>query len=162
MSKKWYLDNLVDFLRWSVYITALINPTNSKKMTVLYNWGDAVYAFGTGSRRGRWQLRIPGSRAGAQSAELSSWRLHHQPQPHSLLIIYYIAVKSPPDRGHTHDRGLPGPRAVAVSLLAAHRPSLCLHASSYTLFFVLKGVRSYIVLQCELGSQQHRVVAIQF
>lgn len=125
----------------------MINPTNSKKMTVLYNWGDAVYAFGTGSRQGRWQLRIPGSRAGAQSAELSSWRLHHRPQPHSLLIIYYIAVKSAPDRGHTHDRGLPGPRAApslchcspltdpayAYTPLLAHS-SLCFKACALTLY----------------------------
>lgn len=109
-------------------------------MTVL-SWYDAVYASGKGSRQGRWQLRIPGSRAGS-SAELSScWRLHHRPQPHSLLIIYYIAVKSPPGRGHTHDRGLPGPRAVAVSLLAhrAYTPlrshsSLCFTRHALTLY----------------------------
>lgn len=110
-------------------------------MTFL-SWDDAVYASGKGSRRGRWQLRIPGSRAAGSSAELSSWRLHHRSQPHSLLIIYYIAVKSPPGRGHTHDRGLPSPRAVAVSLLA--------HRAYLTRLFVhtlcaSPGTSSYIV-----------------
>lgn len=110
---------------------ALVNPENANKMTVL-SWDGAVYASGKGSRQGRWQLRIPGSRAGS-SAELNSWRLHHRSQPHSLLIIYYIAVKSPPGRGHTHDLGLPSPRAVAVSLLA-HRAYTPLRSHSSLCF----------------------------
>lgn len=142
MARKWDLDNYLGFLRWTVYTIALVNPENANKMTFL-SWDDAVYASGKGSRQGRWQLRIPGSRAGS-SAELNScWRLHHRPQPHSLLIIYYIAVKSPPGRGHTHDR--------------AHAPSLC-HCS----LSVLTRLFVHTLLCASPGTLLHCIAIMRF